>query len=77
METCERCGDVTSSDVWTRNNGICDKCNGATQTEADDALLSLTEKLCEINPKQGLRVRILLFTIEWCTEKLIFPKEGI
>ncbi len=26
METCERCGGVTSSGVWTRNNGICDKC---------------------------------------------------
>lgn len=44
------------------------------ELKALEELLDLTERLCQINPEQGLRVQILLYIIEWASEKLIFRK---
>ncbi len=60
---------------WSEMNEFYDE-DDCPESKAIYDLLALTERLCEINPKQGLRVQILLFVIEWCAEKLIFKKKS-
>ncbi len=47
---------------------------GDIQYEAEGDLLNLTERLCEIDGKQGLTFRILLNIIEFCARRIIYKK---
>jgi hypothetical protein len=48
---------------------------GFLQYQATGDLFNLTERLGEIDERQGLKFQLLLFIIEWCAERIIFPKE--